>query len=899
MELKPGEKLGPYEIISPLGKGGMGEVWRARDPRLNRDVAIKVSAHQFSDRFEREAKVVASLNHPNVCTLFDVGPNYLVMELIEGPTLAERIARGPVPVDEALGIAKQIAWALEAAHEKGVVHRDLKPANVKIRPDGSVKVLDFGLAKTGEYAEVTGDSPTMMSIPGMILGTASYMSPEQAAGQPVDKRADIWAFGVVLYEILTGKRLFQGDSLAHILADVLRGPMDLATLPNDTPRRVRELMKRCLDRDVKNRLRDIGEARVAIEGAGVEEVERAGVAAPSQPRFGKAGWIAAAAGFASIAAGLAFLHFREKPPTAPVVTRFQYTLPEGQNFTRPGRHIIALSPDGTKLVYVANQQLYLRSMDQLEAAPIRGTNEDPAEPVFSPDGQWIAYFASQGGNAGAIQLKKIAVTGGAPVTLAGIAGGRPFGAEWSGGNIAFGSNSDGDSSIREVPDSGGAIRVLWKADSKKERVAQPRLLADGKHMMLVSRPLQTDSGTENSQAEGDIVVQTLAGGDRRKLVSGGTDPHVLPSGQLVYVHDGTLFAVPFDVQHLAVTGGPVPVLEGVVEASGSLAGQFAISQDGTLALRPGAAGAASPRRLFWVDREGHEQAIAAAPKSYREPRLSPDGTKIAVAAEDGEHDLWIYDLAKETLTRETFGPAFEYTPVWAPDGRSLFFASGPNRQNRGVLFDIYRKAADGTGAPEALTEHLQGGHPLSLTPGGKSLVYYMSSTTGDGGLYQLPLEPKGPSQPVLADGKSSSFYGEVSPDGKWIAYGSNESGRDEIFVRPFPAVNGGRWQVSPAGGTRPVWARSGRELFFLDDARRMSVVAVQPGPGFNFGTPKVLFDSSAHYETDVFRSFDVSADGKRFLVIRDLVAGTGSERQTLVVVSHWFDEVKAKMPARR
>jgi Tol biopolymer transport system component len=680
------------------------------------------------------------------------------------------------------------------------------------------------------------------------------------------------------------------------LASVVMKEPDISAAPPE----LRRLLTKCLQKDPKNRLRWIGDAWDFLE---TEE----SATAPSQSRLGtkgiggKTGWIAVAV-FALALAGLAFIHFREKPPAAPAVTRFRYTLPKGQNFTRAGRHIIAISPDGTKLAYVANQQLYLRSMDQLDAEPIRGTNEDPAEPVFSPDGQWIAYFVASGGNSGALfRLKKIAVAGGAPVTLSSQVPGLPYGAAWSGGNIVFGINSGGDSSVRVVPDSGGALRVLWKADPKKERVAQPRLLEDGKHTIFVSHPFAADSGEGDFPGEGDILVQTLDGGDRRKLVSGGTDPHLLPSGQLVYVHDSTLFAVPFDIRRLAVTGGPVPVLEGVTETTASLAGQFSISQDGALAFLPGSVEGAGLRTLFWVDRDGREQAIAARPRTYTEPRLSPDGARIAVAAGDEEHDIWIFDLAKETLTRETFGPAFEYSPLWAPDGRYLYFGSGPNISTPGLPLDIYRKPADGTGAPEALTENLQGGYPQSLAPGGTSLIYYSSSAPGNnhtGGIYQLPLEPKGPAQPLLADPKFRQSYGDVSPDGRWIAYVSGESGHDEIYVRPFPAVNGGRWQISSGGGTRPAWARSGRELFFLDAANRMSVVAVQPGSVFSFGTPKVLFNASSYIEGGVFRSYDVSADGKRFLMVRN-VAGDTNEAESIVVVSHWADEVKAKMPARK
>jgi serine/threonine-protein kinase len=878
MPLATGDRLGPYEIVALLGRGGMGQVWRAHDSRLNRDVAIKVSAQQFTDRFEREARAIAALNHPNICTLYDVGPNYLVMELIEGPTLADRIAEGPIPLEEALGIAKQIAAALEAAHDKGIVHRDLKPANVKIRPDGSVKVLDFGLAKTAEPAELSSDSPTMLSAVGMILGTAGYMAPEQArAKKEIDKRADIWAFGVVLYEMLTSKRLFLGEDVGHTLASVIMQEPDLSAAPAE----VRPLLKRCLEKDPKKRLRDISGVEFLLESS------PAASSAPSRSRFGNAGWVAA--GVATvIAAALAFVHFREKPPVTHV-TRFQYPLPEGQSFTRTGRHDIAISPDGTKLAYVANLQLYLRAMDQLDAQPVRGTNEDPMEPVFSPDGQWLAYFvpASGGTNVsarGAWALKKVAVAGGAPVTLGQLAA-APFGATWRDRTIAFGMNAGSTAGVQAVPDSGGTLSTLLTGDPKKEQLTQPQLLADGKHVLFVALP--------PGATEGQVVVQTVNGNDRKTLVNGGTDPRVLPSGQLVYIHDGTLLGVPFDVKNLTVTGGPVPLVEGVTETTTSMAGQFAVSSDGTLAFRPGAAGATAQRVLAWVDRQGHEETLPAKPRAYLYPRLSPDGTKIAVNSTDEENDVWVFDLAKDTLTRLTFGPAFDYHPAWTPDNKYLLFSSGPSTGTSPK--DIFRKAADGTGTTEALTQHLEGGYPLSLTPDGKSLVFRKLSTPG---LFVLPLEPKGEAHALTADPKFTEYNGEISPDGRWIAYDSNESGRYEVYVRPFPAVDSGRWQISSDGGSNPVWSRSGRELFFATAANRMFAVPIPAGATFTYGRPQTLFDTTAYVIGLNSRHFDISADGKRFLMLKEAGSGDKAARPSIVVVSHWFDEVKARMPAR-
>jgi serine/threonine-protein kinase len=866
----------------------MGEVWRARDTRLNRDVAIKFSSQQFTDRFDREARAVAALNHPNICTLFDVGPNYLVMELIDGPTLADRIAEGPIPLDEALRIAHQIADALEAAHEKGIVHRDLKPGNIKVKPDGTVKVLDFGLAKAGgEEQSATLDSPTIMHLPtqaGVILGTAAYMAPEQARGKAVDKRADIWSFGVVLYEMVTGKRPFEGEDLTETLASVVKSDPDL-TIP---PFELQRLLKKCLQKDPKKRLRDIGDAWDYLDTARGESTPSAAISAPpSRP----VGWIAAAA-VALVLAALGFVHFREKPEPH-VVTRFQYTLSEGQKFTRSSLPEVAVSPDGTKLVFVANQQLYIRAMDQLEAQPIRGTNEDPSEPVFSPDGQWLAYTiaAARGSlNGAAAVLKKVAITGGAPVTLAPLAG-PPYGVSWRDGKIAMGINTASLAAIQIIPETGGTPESIIRLDVAKERATDPVLLGDGKHVLFVSAP--------RNLTEGEVFVQGLDGKDRRSLVKGALSPQLLSSGQLVYVHDSNLLAVPFDVGRLAVTGGSVPVLEGIEESLQWFSAQYAVSAEGTLAFVPGTVtGAAAPRSvMLWLDRQGHEQSISAPPRPYYSARLSPDGTKIAVGSMDEEKDLWVFDLTKDTFTRLTFGPAFEIGGVWTPDGKSVIFRSGASPSSSEPA-DIFRKVIDGTGAPEPLTEKLTGGNLRSLAPDGKSLFFM--GTVAPYGMYLVPLDPKGPPRVLLGDPHFGVADAMVSPDGRWIAYDSNESGRMEVYVRPFPAVNGGRWQVSTDGGRNPMWARSGREVFFRDAANHMVAVPTTTGATFAAGKPETLFDFTPYINPlAAGRTWDISPDGKRFLAIRPVTAEGAAARPSIVVVSHWFDEVKARMPAQK
>jgi Tol biopolymer transport system component len=912
MALASGTRLGPYEIDRSIGAGGMGEVYKARDTRLERPVAIKVlpaqlaADPQFLERFEREAKSISALNHPNICTLYDIGESagtrYLVLEYLEGETLAARIAKGPLPLPDVLKTAIEIASALDKAHRQGIVHRDLKPGNVMLTKTGS-KLLDFGLAAFTQPAAFAATSnsqmPTMaapLTAQGTILGTFQYMAPEQIEGEQADARSDIFAFGSLLYEMLTGQKAFAGKSQAGLLSAILKDdPTPVSTVQPMTPPALARVIRTCMAKDPDDRLQTAHDLWLQLQW--VEEGgSAAGLPAPvvtHRKRHERAVW--AAAVLAALALGAAVMWWL-KPPAAVahVVSRFRYSLPEDQNFTRLGRHDITISPDGTKLAYVANQQLYLRTLDQLEAQPVRGTDEDPMEPVFSPDGQWLAYFAPVAagapGGAGAWILKKIAVTGGAPLTLGQLEG-APYGATWSNGTIAFGVNYEKAHGIQAVPDSGGALQTVVATDLKKEYVAQPQLLADGKHVLFES----VLAG--NTVSEGQLVIQSLNGDgkDRRTLVNGGADPRVLPAGQLVYIHLGTLLAVPFDISRLAVTGGPVPLVESVTEGSGTWSGQFAVSSNGTLAYRPGTfTGGGGMRSLVWVDRDGHEEPIPAKPRTYAYPRLSPDGTKIAVDSRDEESDIWVFDLAKNTLTRLTFGPAFDLAPVWAPDGKSVFFGSGPTYSGNGAPADILRKSTDGTGTAEALTQRLAGGFPLSVSPDRKSVVY---RGTSDHGLFLLPLDPKGEAHALILDPKSNALNAEISPDGRWIAYDSNESGRNEVYVRPFPAVDTGRWQISSEGGTRPLWARSGRELFFATTQNRMITVPIVAGSTFTFGQPQQLFDYNAYASSFNGRPFDISADGKRFLMTKAVSGDGTSARPSIVVVTNWFDEVKARMPA--
>jgi hypothetical protein len=914
LSLVPGTLLGSYEITTQIGAGGMGEVYRAKDTKLNRDVALKILPELFTSdadrlaRFRREAQVLASLNHPNIAAIYgfeDSGATHaLVMELVEGEDLSARIACGPIASAEALPIARQIADALEAAHEEGIIHRDLKPANIKVRADGTVKVLDFGLAKAMDPAGASSDaamnSPTLTARAtqmGMIIGTAAYMAPEQARGRAVNRRADVWAFGVVLYEMLTGRRAFEGDDISITLASVLKEDVRWDALPADLPAPVRRLLRRCLEKDPKRRMSAIGDARLELDDA-MLPAERdtalrstPAAAGASAWRLERTMWIAIAVAAAAIATTATWL-LKPEPFVPSVVTRFNTPLPEGQTFSRTGRHSIAISPDGTKVAYIANQQIYLRGMDQIEALPIRGTSEDPYELVFSPNGQWIAYFVPQGSVGGGGTLKKIAITGGAPVTLCATS--APFGVSWRGDTIAFGQWQQGKlSAIQAVEESGGTVpRSIVSLDAAKERVRQPQLLDDGAHLIM-----SVLASAATTQDESDIVVQSLTTGERKVLVHGGTDAHLLSTGHLVYVHDAILFAVKIDMKRFEVSGGPMPVVEDVSESNTSGAGQFAIADNGTLVFAPGSSSGSATRTLEWVDRQGHEELIPAQSQSYHYPRLSPDGRQIAVDSSDVENGIWIWDLARASLTRLTFGPALDQYPVWTSDSRRVIYKTSDTDQAN--VFNIFRSAADGTGKAERLTQSKLDSTPQSLSPDGKLLVYRETNPGTGFDLMVLPLDPAGPARPLVQT-KFDELNGEVSPDGRWIAYQSNESGtRMNIVVRPFPAVDTARWQVTTGGGSQPLWSRSGRELFYLvTQPGGIVVLAVVPvpvmpaGSSFTYGKPAILFPMTGYY-LSTGRSYDISPDGRRFLMVKSHIDTT--TRPSITVVSHWFDELKTRV----
>jgi len=916
MTFSPGDRLGAYEIVSIIGAGGMGEVYKARDTRLERIVAIKVLPRhraddsKYLDLFVREAKIASALNHPNICALYDIGEyvpiseargpesaiHYLVLEYLEGETLAARIAKGPLPVPEALKIAIEIVGALDKAHREGIMHRDLKPGNVMLTKT-EAKLLDFGLAgftKIGNAStRVPGgaysDATTVTMAPvtkGTVLGTVHYMAPEQTEGERADARADIFSFGAVLYEMLTGRRALEDNrtSVTAALREVPRSASE--ALPPIPPALVR-VIKTCLATNREDRYHTAHDLWLTLRWI---EDEAAATDVPASKPKSQPRWLVAALILVALTGvGFGTWRLRTESMVSHTPVRFEYLLPQGMDFSGASRHVLTISPDGARVAFVAGKQLYLHTLDQFEAQPIRGTSEDPMEPVFSPDGQWLAYFAlSKSGTADKPEwlVRKVTVTGGTPVTLAQLSA-APYGASWTNGAIVFAINTPDTAAIQSVPESGGAVQTLLAADGKTEQVAQPQLLPDGKHIIFISSP-RGDTG-----GEGEIVVQSVRGNDRRTLVGRGADPRVLPTGQLLYIQDGALLAVQFDVNRLTLTGGAVPVVDRVTTTPATSAGQFAVSPAGALAFEPRqAAPVASQRELVWIDRQGRVQPLPVRPRAFANPRISPDGARIAVTANDDEHDIWIYNIAKESMVRLTFGPGSEADPVWTTDNKHVVFSSV---SVPGIGADIVLEATDGTGKTEQLTRYGAGDYPRAVSPDGKSLVF--EGYAPNAGLWLMPLDPIGEPHALIADPKFGVYHGRVSPDGRWIAYDSDEAGRTEVFVRPFPDVERGRWQVSEDGGSLPFWARSGRELFFVTAASRLADVSVSGGNSFSYSKPQLLFDTSAYGQSGT-RQFDISADDRRFLAVRPLTSPPPA-RPSIAIVLHWFDDVKAKMTSKQ
>jgi eukaryotic-like serine/threonine-protein kinase len=911
--LAPGTRLGPYEVVALVGAGGMGEVYRARDTKLTRDVALKILPEAFSldgdriARFRREAQVLAALNHPNIAAIYgfeDSGSTHaLVLELVEGPTLADRIAKGPIPLDETLPIAKQIAEALEAAHEQGIIHRDLKPANIKVREDGTAKVLDFGLAKAMESMSSLGNatmSPTISlhaTRAGVLLGTAAYMSPEQARGREVDKRADLWAFGVVLYEMLTGTRLFEGATISDTLASVLKTEPPWTLLPAETPAPVRRLLRRCLEKDRKQRLPDAADIRLEIADALTAPAAELSPAAAASTALRRGVPAAIASAFAALIVVLAtWFVMRPAPPVLPLPSRFTVVPPPTQPLSIDGfQRDLAITPDGRQIVYrvgpsgvTEGTQLAVRSLDQLDAHVLTGIT-GIRSPFVSPDGQWVGFF---GGNNGA--LKKVSILGGPSITLCQYTGNSQE-ASWGPDDTIIFATTDPSTGLLRVGAAGGVPTALTKPDTAHGEGTHrhPSILPGGRAVLftIVMQGQPIDNAL--------IAVLDLQTGQKKTVIRGGSDARYVDTGHLVYAAAGTLRAVRFDLGRLAVTSDPVPVVEQVAMSSVTGIADFALAQNGTLVYAPGVVGGGTARTLTWTTRQGREEPINAPPRVYQWPRISPDGARVALDIPDQEQHIWVWDLKREILARLTLDPGGDQNPVWTQDSRRLLFGSA-----RGGVLNLYWQAADNTGPIERLTTSPNPQYPTSISPDGTRVLFTETApkTSGDVGMLTLAAPPSSTgarSTEPLLQSTFTERNAEVSPDGRWVAYQSNESGPDQIYVRPFPKVEAGHVQVSTFGGTRPVWARSGRELFYAANGALWAVTTQTTGAIFSAGNPTKIFETAPYYFGSGARTYDIAADSQRFLMIKQAsLSGQTAAAPSLVVIEHWTEELKQRVPVK-
>ena len=862
MPLSIGDKLGPYEILAPIGKGGMGEVYRAHDSRLNRDVAIKVSIGQFSERFEREAKAIAALNHPNICQIYDVGPNYLVMEYIEGES-----PKGPMPLDEALHIARQIADALETAHDKGITHRDLKPGNIKIKPDGTVKVLDFGLAKISMVPGSSGaNSPTLtmgMTQAGMILGSPAYMAPEQARGkESVDKRADIWAFGLVLYELLTGKRMFTSEDVGEILAKVIRDEPDLAGVPAQ----VTPLLKRCLEKDPKKRLRDIGDAWALL----IEEEQAK--AAPLRSRLVAARWMAAT-GVALVACAiLAFVHFREAPPERRSV-RFQIPALETSS-----TDFFKLSPDGHLLAFTAGGRLWIRPLDSLQARPLPGT-EGASKLFWSPDSQFIAFFA-QG------KLQKIAASGGPAQVLCNAT--EPNGGTWNqDGVIVFPISLT--SGLFRVSAAGGPPVPLAKPNASRRSIPQilPEFLPDGRHFLYRGLGTPEEEGIYAGSLDGTPATRLLPDSSNASYVPAAGAPG--QNGYLLFRRGEALMAQRFNPTRLSLSGDASLIAEKV--GGDELWTAFSVSENGTLVYAPAAD--ATTVQLIWKDRTGKQVGLFGPPGIYRDFRLAPDEKRIAFANSSIDNrDVWVLDSVRGVTSRLTFDPAIDDPAMWSPDGLRVVWAS-----NRAGAFDLWVKSANGAGPEQLLVKMgAPAGWPEDWSRDGRFILYQIPGAKTGQDLWIAPQPSEG------AGGDSRPFpylqtqfdekHGRFSPDSHWVAYTSNESGREEVYVQSFPP-SGAKFQISTGGGREPQWRKNSTELFYISEDRTLMAVPVQLASSasepLQVGQPKPLLRVPVLDTFIVGRSYEVGNDGQRFLMP---APASGATAPPLTVVLNWQTQLK-------
>jgi len=905
-----GQTISHYKVLEKIGSGGMGDVYRAHDTKLNRDVALKILPQQFASdsqrmaRFQREAEVLASLDHPNIGQIYGIEEagqtKALVLQLIEGPTLAEKIAQGPIPVEDALKIALQMAEGLEAAHEKGVIHRDLKPANIKITPEGQVKILDFGLAKALEGETPVADlsqSPTLTHAAtqaGVILGTAAYMSPEQARGENADQRADVWAFGVVLFEMLTGRRTFEGRTVSDVLAAVLAKEPQWNSLPDNLHPRLRQLLERCLSKEVRDRYTGVGDARVDIEtvladpsGVLVQPVAEVVQAAPQS----KLPWVAAV--IIGIVAGVVAWNLSPAPPLeSSLVRRFSHLLTADERITDSDRQVVVLSPDGSRIVYAANEQLYMRTMDALESNPISGTDEQAEGPFFSPDGQWIAYFSIADS-----QLKKITLSGGAPVTICDQPDNLNFGASWGKDNMIVFGRPEG---ILRVSANGGTPVLIVEAEAG-EQVYGPQVLPDGEWVLFTA----TTVAGANRWDEAQIVVQSLNSGERRVLWEGGSDARYIPTGHLVFAVEEVLYAMVFDVDSLEVVGGPVSLIEEMARvpsrSTETGTAHFSFSDGGSLVYLKGTGIASGVGTLVMVDREGSAQSFTDELRNYQRPRVSPDSSRVAVEVTETIGDtaathIWIVNIETGNGTQLTFEGSQNQFPVWTRNSQTVVF-----RSDRSGGIALYRKSADGSGEAALVFEGSSTLVATDVLPDG-TLVLQDSTDGGNDDIWTLQMDGDGSPSEFLAT-PALERSARFSPDGGWIAYVSDESGQPEVYVRPYPRTGGGQRHVSEDSGGSPIWSPDGRELYYTQGPPPIVwSVPIQTSPNLLPGRPQELFAISGKFqfnaETRIAPLWDVTPDGTRFVFVQPATQ-TESEEQTgpqINIILNWFEELKERVP---
>lgn len=902
-----GETLSHYRVTDKLGAGGMGEVYRARDTRLGRDVALKVLPEAYARdtyrmaRFEREAQVLASLNHPCIAALFGVeeenGKRALVMELVEGQTIAARINQGTIEIEEALLIAKQIAGGLEYAHERGIIHRDLKPANIKLTPQGQVKLLDFGLARAltdDSLGSDTNNSPTlsaMATMAGMVLGTAGYMSPEQAKGKPVDRRADIWSFGAVLYEMLARRPLYSGETASEILAGIIKEEPDWAALPPDTPSVIRKLLRRCLTKDVNRRLQAVGEARIAIEehlaGPSASSDIISGTSAPPGILFWRRTLPWAMNGVLVLTTTLVLWSPWKAPKRSELPMHLSIELGiEAASLSRGNGASLALSPDGSTLVFAAKAQdgtprLYVRPLTQTQATPLPDT-EGAHSPFFSPDGRWVGFFGHGG-------LRKVELHGGSSVELCRAGGAR--GGSWSSdGSIIFAPAPTGP--LFRVSAAGGTPEPLTKLDASEGEITHrwPQVLPGGQALLF------TAHNTVGTFSGARVVLYSLKDRTRKVLLRGAMYPRYLPSGHLLYLREGGLYAAPFDLKRQEITGAAAPVFESVAYSETSGGAEFSFSETGLFAYVPGK-GFAAGSSIQWMDASGQLKPLRSTPMSYRFPRFSPDGTRLAVNVAEPSIDIWVYDWLRDTFTRLTFGPGRNEAPVWTPDGQRLAFASDRD----GGPENIYWQRADGTGPVQRLTESKNEQIPWSWTPHGEALLFVEVSEGQKTDIWKLPVEGNErsgwkPGKPeVLLNSPFVEYAPAVSPDGRWLAYASNESGKFQVYVTPFPSGSG-KWPVSSSGGQYPVWSPNGKDLFYEngeDELGQMMVASYTESPG-SFRVEKPRLWSPARFTfLGPSPTVGLHPDGKRFAVLEE---SREPEINKVDLLLNFFDEVRRRVP---